>query len=301
MPEQPSGHASGPVGQPGRSQVARPRYRLYIDESGDHVVRDEDARAQPANRFLALCGCIFRGDDYGRFHDEWEGLKRRHFPHSPDERILIHRSDIINCRGPFWRLRAPEANEAFCEDLLRIIGSAQFLVVMVVLDKLLWPVWPVSQPGSFHPYHVALDFMLRSYSGFLSQVTGIGDVMAESRGGTEDRLLKSAYRHIHAEGGIQGGQDSCRRVLSSKEIKLEKKAADISGLQLADTLVHPLRQAILAEAGVVATREPTFGTRLARLAEAKYHRQPDTGRVEGYGKLLLPEEQKRPLSEPLLR
>jgi hypothetical protein len=35
------------------------RYRLYLDESGDHVVRDF---SNLAHRFLCLLGCWFRYD-----------------------------------------------------------------------------------------------------------------------------------------------------------------------------------------------------------------------------------------------
>jgi len=38
------------------------RYRLYIDESGDHTYRDIE---EPARRYLGLTGCWVEGEDPG--------------------------------------------------------------------------------------------------------------------------------------------------------------------------------------------------------------------------------------------
>ena len=90
------------------SQV--PQFRLYLDESGDHVFHDEGTLALPSHRYLALTGCWFEttGDAYLGFTDALEQLKRSHLPHSPDEPVVLHREDILNRRGPFWRLRDAE-------------------------------------------------------------------------------------------------------------------------------------------------------------------------------------------------
>lgn len=271
--------------QPQHSGTARSRYRLYIDESGDHVFHNERALAEPAHRFLALCGCFFEMCEYVMFHDQWELMKRRHFPHSPDEPVILHRSDIINRRGPFWRLREPDADRALRDDLLSVIQAGQFKIVVVVIDKL---ALTRNYSAPFHPYHAALGFMLQRYSGYLNHLNRRGDVMAESRGKTEDNLLKNAYSHIHTHGDMHHRSEFYKRSLTSKELKLKKKPANIAGLQLADLLAHPLRRAILAEAGHVAGEDATFGSRLAAVAEAKYNRHLYDGRVEGYGWVLFP-------------
>ena len=50
------------------------RYRLYIDESGDHMFKK---LAEPSHRFLCLIGSLFRGREYKRFHDQLEQLKQK--------------------------------------------------------------------------------------------------------------------------------------------------------------------------------------------------------------------------------
>ena len=80
------------------------RYRLYLDESGDHVFRHLD---KPGHRYLCLLGCWFRAADYREFQPKLEQFKQAHIPHNPDEPIILHREDIINQRRAFWRLRSP--------------------------------------------------------------------------------------------------------------------------------------------------------------------------------------------------
>ena len=47
------------------------RYRLYIDESGDHTWRQLD---DPARRYLCLLGCFFRGAGSGAFGTRGSGV-----------------------------------------------------------------------------------------------------------------------------------------------------------------------------------------------------------------------------------
>ena len=267
---------------------ARQRYRLYVDESGDHVFHDERRLAEPGHRYLALVGCWFaEGPTYLAFHRALEDLKQKHFPHSPDEPVILHRKDIINCSGPFWRLRDATARAAFDEDLLALVAAADFMLAGVCIDKLrlrdqyLHP---------YHPYHVALSFLLQRYCGWLNHVNRTGDLMAESRGGREDRLLKNAYAHVWTHGdGLQHSSQFFRRVLTSREAKLRKKSENIAGLQLADLLAHAVRDDILVQYGHLRSEEMApFDQRVVSAAATRYNRHLYDGRIEGYGRVLFP-------------
>jgi len=87
------------------TNIAKPnpvRYRLYLDESGDHTY---NLLAEPAHRYLALLGVWFRqGDDYVAFADDLEQFKRDIFGPRPDKPVVLHRSDIIGRKGPFGLL-----------------------------------------------------------------------------------------------------------------------------------------------------------------------------------------------------
>jgi len=260
-------------------------YRIYLDESGDHVLHDDLVMQQAGHRYLGLTGCVLTMDNYRRFHIVFEGLKQKHFPHNPDEPVVLHRTDLINCRGPFACLRDPTARAAFESDLIELLSATDILVVGVVIDK---SALRREYPNPFHPYHMALDFMLQRYCGYLNHFNRSGDVMAESRGGHEDMILKNAYSHIYAHGDMHHQSEFYKRALTSKELKVKPKTANISGLQLADLLAYPVRQEILLEHGKIEDPGEVFGKRVCGTLAGKYNRHLSSGQVAGYGKVLFP-------------
>jgi len=258
-------------------------YRLYIDESGDHTYK---SLADPSKRYLGLTGCFIKTEVYRtKFHLALEALKQKHFPHSPDEPVILHRADIINFRGPFWRLRDEEARQEFDQDLLGFFESQQYLLVTVVIDKKSHITR--YEEAAYHPYDYCLGVMLERYCGFLNFFHAEGDVMAESRGGAEDKQLKMAYRRLFEHGTYFRDPAFFQRALTSKEIKLKKKEANIAGLQLADLLAYPSKQDILIAKGKIEDPGNVFGREVCRHIEAKYNRHLYDRRLWGYGKVLL--------------
>jgi hypothetical protein len=112
--------------------------------------------------------------------------------------------------------------------------------------------------------------------------------MAESRGRREDLLLMDSYTRIYSRGAWTVRAETFQQALTSKELKVEKKSANIAGLQLADILAHPVRQAILREMGHLAEPAAPFDARLMPVIEQKFNRHLFDGRVEGYGKVFFP-------------
>lgn len=259
------------------------RFRLYIDESGDHVFKHLD---EPGHRYLSLLGCWFRGRDYQAFHIGLEEFKRKQIPHHPDDPVILHREDIINRRGCFWRLRDQEATEQFDSELLNLIEHTEFRVCAVVIDK---QALQERYPTPAHPYNLGMGFLLQRYCGLLNHINRRGDVMAESRGGREDRLLKDSYTLVYTRGVWMTRADSLQQALTSGELKIKPKSANIAGLQLADLLAHPIRQAILLEQGRIEGPLAPFAQRLIGAVEAKFNRHLYSGETRGYGKVLFPQ------------
>ena len=255
-----------------------PRYRLYIDESGDHTY---NKLTEISHRFLALLGVWFKqGDDYNAFANDLEQFKESLFGQRPDNPVVLHRSDIINRKGAFGILCDEEKRNRFDTGLLEIISRARFKIICVVLDKQSHQseyVYP------FHPYHYCLATMVERYSGWLLYKNVVGDVMAESRGGEEDLQLKQAYRRVYESGSVHFGHDKHQRALTSKDIKIQPKRANIAGLQLADVLAYPLKQALLVEKGIVPDPGEVFGKQVYGVVRGKFNRNEGRGMIEGYG------------------
>jgi hypothetical protein len=197
---------------------------LYLDESGDHVFSEVD---EPPHRFLCLLGCWFQNPDYLPFHQAIESLKGQFLSHHPDDPAVLHREDILNARRAFKRLREDAVRQQFDEELLRVIERADFRVVAVVIDKL--ALRNAYGESAAHPYHLGLGFLLQRFAGYLNHINRVGDVMAESRGGVEDRLLKESYTRVYERGVWMTASHVFQSALTSRELKLKPKSANIAG------------------------------------------------------------------------
>jgi hypothetical protein len=270
---------------PARPSRFEDRFRLYLDESGDHVFRDV---IEPAHRYLCLLGCWFRNPDYLKFHESLEQLKSGLLPHHPDDPVVLHREDMLNARKEFKALREPGVRKEWDEGLLGVMGAAAFRIVAVVIDKL--ALRKAYGEAAAHPYHLGLGFLLQRYAGFLNHINRTGDLMAESRGGAEDRLLKESYSRVYERGVWQTHASSFQGALSSCQLKLKTKNANISGLQLADLLGHPVKQWVLRNHGLLEGELAPFAQRVLKTVEGKFNRHLYNGRIEGYGTVLFPKE-----------
>ena len=260
----------------------KPRYRLYIDESGDHTY---NLLEQTSHRYLALLGVWFQqADDYVAFADDLEHFKRVIFGPRPDRPVVLHRSDIINRKGPFGVLCNDEVHRCFNTGLLEVVSHARFKMVCVVVDKQAHLQKYISP---FHPYHYCLAAMLDRFSGWLNYKNAVGDVVAESRAREEDLQLKEAYRRVYESGTLMFNREHHQRALTTKDIKLRSKTTNIAGIQLADILAHPVKQALLFEKGRIGDLRETFGSQIYEAVEGKFNANTRTGQVEGYGKVWL--------------
>lgn len=259
------------------------RYRLYIDESGDHTFDYVD---QGNHRYLCLLGVWFRQDeDYSDFADALLALKKTHLKAHPDEPICLHRKDLMHARGSFWRLRDPRIRAEFDQSLIRLVANANFVICAVLLDKQEHK--SKTYRTLFHPYHYCLAALLERYAGWLHFHKAIGDVMAESRGGSEDRELRGSFESTLREGTRFHGGGWFASVLTSKKLKLKKKEHAIPGLELADLLAHPSRRSMIGEDQERERSYDDFGARLLHAADIKFNRREYDGRVSGYGKVFL--------------
>ena len=111
----------------------------------------------------------------------------------------------------------------------------------------------------------------------------------EKRGGAEDMLLKESYTRVY-EHGIWGITSAgyFQSALSSRQIKLSGKKANISGVQLADLFGHPTKMWALKHYGLIREESAPFAKRLMKIIEQKFNRQLYTNKLEGYGIVLYP-------------
>lgn len=259
-------------------------YRIYIDETGNHDMTHVD---DPNQRFLALTGVIIESEyNTSVFQPELNEIKRQFFNHDPDIPVILHRKEIVNRRSPFEALRDPDVESQFNNRILNFLKHWQYFVITVVIDKKNhrdhYNVW------RYHPYHYCLAVMLERFVLFLHYGNHLGDVMVESRGGVEDEKLKDSYQRLYHIGTDNIPAERWQERLTSGELKVRSKTADIAGLQLADIIAHPSRREILLDHQLIVDQRDIFGDKICKiLRDDKYLRSP-RGQIEGYGKKLLP-------------
>lgn len=260
-------------------------YRVYIDEVGNHDLSHVD---DPNQRFLSLTGVIVESQYVlHTLQPEMDQIKREFFQHDPDEPVVFHRKELVNKARPFQALRDPGVEERFNTTLLTALARWDYRVVTVVLDKKAhrdqYQVW------HYHPYHYCLAVLLERFVLFLHYNNYRGDVMVEARGGREDSKLKDSYSRLYEHGTDNIPPERWRARLTSRELKLKPKSANVAGLQLADLIAHPSRREVLIEKQLLVDTRDIFGDQIcAILRQSKYHRNWRTGQIEGYGKKLLP-------------
>jgi hypothetical protein len=260
-----------------------PKFRLYVDEVGNPDLGA--SRINENNRYLSLTGLIM-SLDYVRdvAHPRLEDFKRRYFGEHPDQQVTLHRKELVNKRPPFEALRDPATRDAFNLELLGLIEGLDYLVITAVIDKR--EHLDRYQTWVYDPYHYCLMVILERYVLWLHGCRERGDVMAESRGGSEDRWLKDEFARIYQTSAAVGNNRFAER-LTSSQLKVKPKSANIAGLQLADMIAHPSHTATKAR-HEDAPLADNFGGRIAAILEASKYRRRWDGRIGGYGRKWLP-------------
>lgn len=251
------------------------KYRMYVDEVGNSDLGSSD---DPNHRFLSLTGIIIDLNYVNEvLHHEMEAFKVKHLGSHPDEPIILHRKEILNCRPPFHNLNIPDKRTAFDKELLGYLERWEYNVITVCLDKKkhkdTYQVW------RYDPYHYCMAVLLERFNFWLNRHEAKGDVMSESRGGKEDIRLKDSFHRLWEEGTNYVDPDQFHASLSSSQLKVKPKNANVSGLQLADIIAHPSRAEILHEQNLLGRPLATFSKLIIRILQNKYDQQG--GRIFG--------------------
>lgn len=259
------------------------KHRLDIDEVGNS---DLKASTDPNHRYLSLTGIIFElGYVQSTLFPQLEELKQRYFNSHPDEPVCLHRKELVNHSYPFSALRDSAIEAAFNRELLLLLSLFDYRVITVVIDKQehqqRYKVW------RYDPYHYALAVLVERFVSWLREQDTIGDVMAESRGGREDRRLKDSFEGIYEKGTDYVQPDEFSRWLTSRQLKVKSKDNNIAGLQIADLIAHPSYKATLAR-HLRQELPENFGGQIAQILEEQKYYRNNRGKIDGWGRKWLP-------------
>lgn len=258
------------------------KYRIYIDEVGNN---DIGSSSDPNHRFLSLTGIVFDLNYVKNvLTPDVEALKAKYFDSHPDEPVIFHRKEMINKKFPFKSLFKPEIEEAFNIEFLKLLEKWSFRTITVLIDKLehqnRYQTW------RYDPYHYAMAVMFERYHLRLKEIGKTGDMMFESRGGKEDMRLKESYRKIFENGTDWIKSEDIDDTITSKELKIKPKSANIAGLQVADLLAYPLYKYALKFYELKDDKRDTFNDKIMEIIKPKMFKNGN--KINGYGLKLIP-------------
>lgn len=265
--------------------VSVPRYRIFIDESGDHGFKNLNDDSPPGQRYFCLTGCVFKlSKQYQNAVDKIIALKKKYWPND-FEPIILHTDDIKKASGKFSILRNPETRKEFDKDLLEILSEMQFTIICVVLDKL---AQKNKYTTCYDPYNFSLEVMLERYCGYLKNVVrSQGDVMCEARNPNLDKKVKKRYIEIFRKGNDKRPKEFFQGSLTSDQIKIKPKIKNIAGLQISDMVGYPIKQKILFEKNRAVNYLGTFNEKIYHAINDKLNRQIYKNQISGYGEIFL--------------
>jgi len=261
-------------------------YRLYIDEVGNH---DMGPSLPEEERFLTLFGIwTSLGEIATAIQPDMNSIKEEFFQSDPDSPVVFHRKDISRFRGAFAVLYDDQVlRQRFGDRMLRAYNEWKYVACAVTIDKQehlsRYQVWRHA------PYHYCLEILLERYVLYLHYRGLRGDVMIEARNATLDEKLKASFSRLYRDGSRHLPPELLQAGLTSSQIKLRKKSANVAGLQLADLLAHASHYDVLLDNRLVQMQQSEYGREIAKILNStKYNRDQRTGRIPGYGKKLLP-------------
>lgn len=261
------------------------KYRMYIDEVGSASMKGP---LEGKNRYLSLTGIIMElGHVDGVAAPAVEALKRRHFKTHVDDPIIFHRRELAGRLYPFKELMDSVAEQRFNTDLLEMMNSLEYTVCTVAIDKLQheerYKVW------RFDPYHYCLLILVERLVLWLEGkgAGDSGDVLAEARGGKEDRRLKDSFERVYENGSDYITANRIQERLTSRQLKVKTKSSNIAGLQIADLIANPSFLAMQARREKQALPSNFGGKIVSILEKSKYYRD-NRGSIDGVGRKWLP-------------
>jgi hypothetical protein len=256
------------------------RYRLYFDETGNgdlHAFK-KDSHQQ----YLSLTGLVIPQ----KVHDTdiTGALNKLKADIFGDETIVLHRREIMKRESTFSVLKDEELRNKFNEGVIQLVGGLYGPAITVSLDKLAhfekYTVW------QFSPYHYTLTCLVERFVRWLDDHDCVGDVMGEARGPKHDAQLRRSFRRFFNL-GTEVPVKMIQARLTTQELKLQPKGANIAALQICDLLAHPCHRAYKFER-LGLPQPQDYGARVAALVKHIYRKSPYREQIEGYGRKWLP-------------
>ncbi|MCF6304791.1 MAG: DUF3800 domain-containing protein [Rhodobacteraceae bacterium] len=253
-------------------------YRLYLDEVGtDDLVHLE----KDSHRYLSLTGVAIELQHVGDVLNPFiRDLKQSVFEIDPDEKVHLHRYDIVGKKGVFGQLRDANKLARFNAGITSLINDTEYTVITAVVDKLAMS--RMDHWSTVHPYHYLMEILVEKYAQFLERKNSIGDIMPEARRGRKDKDLQLEFERVKEAGTTYISSERIESVIRANKLKFRTKDHNISGLQLCDLIAHPSHMHIRNIHGH-PVKLGEFAIKVRDTLERSKYDRSYRGKINGYG------------------
>lgn len=212
------------------------RYKLLLDESGDHGLANIDSNFP----VFVLCGVLISDEEYSKMKTMMTALKEKYWG---TNNVILHSRDIRKYNNEFQILFDPHIKQAFLSDLNELMTDIDYSIIVGAIRKEDF----IKKHGKLRDdvYEVALSFIMERTIFCLDDKKDVEalEIGIEKRGKKEDRKLSNHIETIRGRGTYFVEGSRFRR-LGSKPHFFSKRE-NISGLQMSDLLAYPIARYII--------------------------------------------------------
>lgn len=254
---------------------------MYIDESGDTI-----PLSQKGKKFLVLTGCILHESSYQEIESGFRSIKTNYYQ-DPDIEV---KSNFLRYANPELpensplKLNSREKYDELEKTVAEFMRSLPVTLYSVVIDKeLYWNLYP-----SQNPYNIAYVFLLERFQKYLKSEKSLGICIIDPREGqVEKHFIGNELSEIHNKMRWQSSSlwSKCPSIVEKLLFSQSDKTV---GIQLADLFCYPVFNVF------EYNKKAEEYWRYNELSEAKLFRDK-TGKLDGYGLKVFPEETKKGL------
>lgn len=217
------------------------RYKLLLDESGDHGLNNID----PGFPVFVLCGVLISDDEYNKMKSSINLFKNKYWGNN---NVILHSRDIRKCNNEFNILFDLGVKYQFYEDLNKIMLDTDYEIIVSAIRKEEF----IKKHGKLKDdvYEIALSFIMERTIFCLDGKKDVSalDIGIEKRGINEDKKLSTHIEKIRSNGTYYVEGHRFRKIGSRPHFFSKKD--NISGLQIADLLAYPIARFVINEKGV---------------------------------------------------
>lgn len=211
--------------------MSKQKYYFFIDETGDHSLKNIDENFP----YFLLCWILISESDYKQLELQIVSFKQSFLWNSD---VILHSRDIRKHEKWFQVLFDLSLKEKFYKQLNEILGNTSMIIISACIKKEQYvkKYWRTAH----NPYEVCLSYLLERLvfaTDWISDVESV-EILVEKRGKKEDSELLNHYNRVYSSWTFY--VEWARFAQRISKFDFRNKYKNDIGIQIADLCAYPL-------------------------------------------------------------